>query len=232
MSGSLTVNADPTAKQSSMREAFSEDEHTQTYNSSFNSSESMSVRRPGPRPTTKPASNPKLQRNREVQRCLLSLIRYLFKGRKLLKKVCRSYRERKERYIKDLEYNAARLKQHAAEITKERDTALCERDALARANQTLREEIETLKSSIGSVATFEEVPNEYLCSDQHQHTASSNVHSVTSETERLSLEPSTYSQGSSMSEESKENFPEPLVGTLDYDAIALDFVLRRVFPIM
>ena len=149
----------------------------------------------------------------------------------MLKKVCRNYRERKERYIKDLEYNVARLKQHAVEMIKERDTAICERDALARANRTLREVIETLKSSIGSTATLEEVLNEYLCSDQYQHTASSNVHSVTLETERLSLEPSTYSRGSSTSEESKENsFPEPLIGTLDYDAIALDFVLRRVFP--
>ncbi|KAF8467716.1 hypothetical protein BDZ91DRAFT_793392 [Kalaharituber pfeilii] len=74
-------------------------------------------KRRGPKPDTKPAKNEKLERNRKAQR---------------------SHRERKERYIKNLEQEVLRLREIFTILTKEKTVLAQEKSALMQENQELR----------------------------------------------------------------------------------------------
>ena len=132
---------------------------------------------------------------------------------------CRAHRERKERYLKGLEAELARVKQCNVDIMRERD-------ALAVENCKLRETLGRYKAITSASTTLDGRLGESLCCDQDEQLASSDTQSMTLNAERLSLEPSLHFGASTdSSQESQGGVMQSLVDTLDYDDIGLDFVL-------
>lgn len=191
------------------------------------SSGSGPARRPGPKLATQPASTQRRQKNREAQRYDIDSLLHA------LKPTCsdsysRAHRERKEQYLKELEFEVVRLRQYGQNLARERTAAIRERDVTAQENRRLRRLVEQLNALPGAGAISGE-PSPY--SDWagialSPISSSSNQTVITNSSCSVTGPSSSFNSSFTTDVASEGSATQADRGFIDHDAIALDFVLR------